>query len=316
MTLEPRFQTPDGWRTGEFVNLATNHRIHYGTATPQDAQGIVVLLPGLSEFSEKYYETVRDLMDRNLGVWIIDWAYQGHSSRWDKYPMRRHSDGFDTDLQDLHKLISDHVLPAAQGKPLIMLGHSLGGHLGLRYLAEHKGIFKAAAFSAPMLGIRDVNAVPALLRSLLLTILKPFSEQYVPRGRDWHETMRKSDGSDVFSSDPVRDGLHNAWCKADPTLQVGSPTLRWLFEAVQSCRILEKQLPKIDTPLLIVSAGQDQIVDNEAITHAAAMLPKSVLLSLSQAHHEILMERDDIRARWFEEFDKLMGSVNIKITLI
>lgn len=310
--METRFTAPDGWRTGEFIHLATRHKIHYGTASQPDAKGIVVILPGLSEFSEKYYETARDIISRGLDVWVIDWAYQGRSARWEKYPQRRYSDGFDADLQDLHKLISDHIIPAAQGKPLIMLGHSMGGHLGLRYLAEHKGLFKAAIFSAPMIGIREVNQIPAPLREILLFFLRPFSQWYVPRGRDWHETMRKSDGSDIFSSDPVRDALHNEWCRAYPELQIGSPTYRWLFEAVKSCRTLKNQLADIDVPVMLACAEKDAVVDNQAIMHAAAVLPKSTLLTLSDAHHELLMERDAIRDRFLEGFDKMLASIDIQ----
>ncbi len=311
MVLEERFTAPAGWRTGEFVHLKTGHTIHYATVSPENPKAVAVILPGLSEFSEKYHETARDLLARNLSVWIIDWAFQGRSSRWSRHPMRRHTNGFDADIQDLHKLVSDHVLPAAQDRPLVMIGHSMGGHIGLRYLAEHQGIFKAAAFSAPMLGIHDVNKIPSFIRAFLLCCLKPFGNCYVPFGRDWHESLRKSDGTDVFSSDPVRDALHNDWSKTHPELQVGSPTLSWIFSALVSCKTLEKDLPSIDIPLLIVSAEDDRIVDNNAIAHAAAVLPQGTLLRLPEARHEILMERDDIRNRWFEGFDKLLTSVNI-----
>lgn len=311
MVLEERFTAPAGWRTGEFVHLKTGHTIHYATVSPAEPKATVVILPGLSEFSEKYHETARDLLARGLSVWVLDWAFQGRSSRWKKHPMRRHTDGFEADLHDLHKLVSDFVLPAAQDKPLVMLGHSMGGHLGLRYLSGHRGVFKAAAFSAPMLGIHDVNKIPALLRALLLGCLRPFGECYVPFGKNWHESMRKNDGTDVFSSDPVRDSLHNYWSKNYPELQVGSPTLSWIFSALASCDTLEKDMPAIDVPLMIASAGDDRIVDNEAIIHAAALLPQGTLLKLPAARHEILMERDDIRNKWFEAFDKLLVSVNI-----
>ncbi len=302
--LEERFTRPDNWRDGEFVNLSTGHKIHYAFGMPPASRGIVVLLPGLSEFSEKYYETARDLLARGFGVWIIDWAYQGRSSRLDTFPMRRTSDGFETDVQDLHKLISDHILPAANGAPLIMLGHSMGGHLGLRYLATHAGLFKSAILSAPMLGIRQISNIPHFLLSLLLFILRPFYGRYVPGERDWHEAMRKSDGTDIFSSDPVRDRLHHHWSLHYPELRIGGVTFRWVYEAVRSCRWLMPRLPKITIPVLLAAAQDDKIVDNAAIARAAALLPAGRMITLPGAHHEIMMERDDVRNRFFEGFDK------------
>lgn len=310
--LEERFTRPPNWREGQFANIQTAHTIHYGTVLPEgnDPAAIVVILPGLSEFTEKYFETARDLLKRNLAVWVIDWAYQGRSTRFDK-PMRRHSDGFDADVQDLHKLISDFVLPSANGKSLILLGHSMGGHLGLRYLATHPGVIRAAAFTAPMLGIKDVNALPKFLVSALLNIMKPFSLHYVPGGKDWHEAARKSDGGDIFSSDPVRDRLHNQWSLAYPELQVGNPTWRWLYEAVQSCNWLLPRLPQITTPLLLACAGRETIIDNKAIRRAVTLTPRMEMLELPDARHEIFMERDDIRNRWLQAFDKLLRTHDI-----
>lgn len=309
--LDERFTAPSGWRTGEFVNLATGHKIHYGTVSPDTPRAHVVILPGLSEFTEKYYETARDLLSRGYAVWALDWAYQGRSSRFEKHPMRRHSDGFDTDIEDLQKLIVDHVRPATQQTPLVMIGHSMGGHIGLRYLIQHQGIFKTAAFTAPMLGINDLRKIPAFLQTLIFYAASPFSTTYVPRGRDWHEGIRKSDGSDIFSSDPLRDSLHNHWCRAHPELQIGSPTWRWLYEAVKSCRTLESKLHKIETPLLMAYAGGEKIVDNDAIIHAGAILPHAELLELPGARHEIFMERDETRQHWFSAFDKLCQSADI-----
>src|SRR5690606_827125 len=140
----------------EFFNAKTGHRIHYAAVSPAAPRAAVVILQGLSEFTEKYCELARGMLARGLAVWTFDWAYQGRSSRLNKHPMRRHSDGFEADIDDLHKLIGDHILPAAQGRKLVMIGHSMGGHIGLRYLARHDGIFSAAAFSAPMLGIAQV----------------------------------------------------------------------------------------------------------------------------------------------------------------
>lgn len=309
--LEERFTAPPGWRTGEFFNALTNHKIHYGTVKPDSGTpaGTVVILPGLSEFTEKYYETARDLLARNFSVWVIDWAYQGRSTRFAGNPMRRHSDGFESDIADLHKLIGDHVLPAARDAPLIMIGHSMGGHLGLRYLASHPGLFHTAVLSAPMIGIAQLRKMPGAVVKFMMHFLRLMNALYVPPGTDWHEEKRKSDGNDIFSSDPLRDALHNSWCRANPELRVGDPTGRWVYEALASCQWLIPRLEKITTCVLLVRAGQEEIVDNDAIARAAALLPRAQMLDLPAAHHEILMERDDSRMAFFKAFDKCAATL-------
>ena len=307
---EERFTVPAGWRTGEFFNAKTGHRIHYATVSPPVPRATVVILQGLSEFTEKYFELSRDMLARGFAVWTMDWSYQGRSSRMDKHPMRRHSDGFDSDINDLHKLISDHVLPAAQGGKLVMLAHSMGGHIGLRYLAQHNGLFSAAAFSAPMLGIAQASKMPPVLQDIILSILSPFKTSYMPWGKDWHEEMR--DKSDVvFSSDPVRDSLQMAWARRHPELRIGAPTVRWVYEAIMSCRALQKEFEKIKIPVMVGCAGMDTIVDNDAILSASAKIPHCVLTKLQGAHHEIFMERDEWRGAWFGAFDKLLETADI-----
>ncbi len=305
--LPERFLPPKGWRTDSFVNPETGHTIHYAFALPQrDApSAIIVCLGGLSEFSEKYYEVAHDMLDRGYAFWFIDWAYQGHSSRLTKFPQRRHSDGFETDVSDLHKLITDHIKPSTV--PLIMLGHSMGGNIGLNYLAQYKDHFSAAAFTAPLLGIHKFG--PALrFVACIIRMLGPLTARsYVFGGKDWVEASRKSDGTDIFSSDPLRDTLHNIWSKSDSTLQVGNVTFQWVIKALQSCNaLLNGKIRTINIPVLIALAGEEQIVDNECIRKAARLLPKGQLIEITGARHEILMERDAFRNQFLNAFDKMV----------
>lgn len=313
--LPSRFLAPAGWITHSFTNEKTGHKIHYGRVYPQGKppSAVIVCLGGLSEFSEKYYETANDMLDRGYAFWILDWQYQGRSGRLAKYPQRRHSDGFDSDIDDLRKFVDDYILPAAVhpdvGRiPLIMLGHSMGANIGLRFLAQYPKRFDAAAFTAPFLGIYNFSAGMRLFASVVSLIAPLIGKSYVPGGSDWKESFRKSDGTDKFSTDPVRDAIHNFWAKTDAALQVGQPTFGWVIEALKSCKILSQKetMDAINIPVLIATAGQDKIVDNNAIRSAAAHLPKGQLIEIKGAQHEILMERDEYRGIFFNAFDKMV----------
>ncbi len=141
--LESRFLEPTGWRWDFFTN-GQGKKLRYGMVMPPAGKpdALVVVLPGLSEFCEKYFEIARAMLERNLGLFVLDWRGQGKSDRYLDNPHKRHSEGFDRDVADLHQLTTQQVLPAASGAPLVMLAHSMGGNIGLRYLRRPSRSFR------------------------------------------------------------------------------------------------------------------------------------------------------------------------------
>lgn len=319
--IEPRFLPPEGWRWHTFTN-PQGRKLRFGTVAPKDRipEAVVIVAPGLSEFGEKYFELAHDLLDRNLSMWVLDWQGQGRSDRHLKNPHMRYSTGFEDDVSDLHYFVMEYVKHSAVhpdvGRiPLVLLAHSMGANIGLRYLYRHPDVFACAAFSAPMLGIRATRMIPRILRRMLTTALgECFDGSYVFGGKDWNKDMRKNPGQNEFSSDPVRDSVHNAWSAFDPALQVGSPTFRWLKEAERSCNFLAqpKILKGIQTPILLGIAEDDSIVDNRAIQRAGRMLPHAHIVELAGARHEILMESDLIRNHFLMAFEDLLTRAAVR----
>lgn len=316
--LEERFTAPEGYTTGRFYNPATRHGIHYAYVTASQPRAVVVVLGGLSEFSEKFYELSRDLLARGYSFFTMDWAYQGRSSRLPApYSQRRHSDGFEADISDLHKFATKYVRPAAAlpgGKylPVILIAHSMGGMISLRYLSEHTDTFDAAALSAPMLEIPMEKWQTVLLNAL--HSLHILNKNYVPTmGKDWNDLRRKGDGSEMFSSDSSRDSIHAYWSKLEEVLRVGDPTINWIAQARKSFQIIERSgyLESIKIPVLTAMAGREEIVSNDAIRKASKRLPSGRLLEIEGARHEMLMESDPYRNQFLDAFDKLLKDNNI-----
>lgn len=306
--LDPRFQKPEGWSTGFFSNPSTGHRLSYSYALHPTAVAAAVVTPGITEFSEKYFETARDLYARGFHVFFMNWYYQGRSGRFADNPQKRHSDGFDTDISDLHAYIHQIVRGACPQGALVLLAHSTGGNVGLRYLLDHPGVFRAAAFSAPLLGVHGLDWLPLQAWYCISTLLKPWHSAYVPGGGDWDASVRTADAQDKFSGDPVRAALHNYWCIQEPQVQCGSPTLGWLHHAFASMLVLHRAgaVEKISIPCMLAAAGKDTIVDSNAVVGIARRIPGARLVYLEDSRHEILMERDGIRNRFWGEFDKML----------
>ncbi|HEY8189985.1 MAG TPA: alpha/beta hydrolase, partial [Micavibrio sp.] len=176
--LEPRFLQPEGWRWHMFTN-PDGRKLRFGTVSPKNRvpDAVVICLPGLSEFAEKYYETAHDMLRRNLAFWILDWQGQGKSERPLANRQKRHSSSFDDDVGDLHFFLMEYVKHASVhpdvGRiPMVMLAHSMGANIGMRYLAQHHDMFSCAAFTAPLTGIRATRFLPTSVALDISGVLK------------------------------------------------------------------------------------------------------------------------------------------------
>ena len=64
----------------------------------------------------------------------------------------------------------------------------------------------------------------------------------------------------------------------------------------------------ITTPCLVLGAGRDRVVSTAAMGDFARRLPHGSYLELADAEHEILMEKDSVRARFWSEFDTFVNA--------
>lgn len=286
---------------GSFGWLAARDGIRLRTAawSPQGAvQGTVVLLTGRNEFIEKYFETIADLLDRGLAVHIMDWRGQGLSDRLLRNRLKGHVRDFTDYLDDLELLVG-----SVQGDGLILMAHSMGGHITLRALAERPLLRRrvaGAVVSAAMMGINTGRFSPAMAmrvaRSLVLAGL---------RGAQAPTPKESGASFNVLTSDPER-GADQAWFVArQPLLDLGGPTLGWLDAAFRSMAAtgLPGALEAIDVPVLIAVAGADKVVLPQAQRAAAARIRRATLVEIEASRHEILKERDEYRTAFWTAFD-------------
>jgi lysophospholipase len=294
--LENLCLPPEKWQWGWLSR--SGYQLRYGWAAAlEQSNKTVVILHGLSEFSEKYFETASEILASGYNVMTLDWRGQGASSRYLENPHKRHSQGFANDAQDLLDVIANCPVTNA-GQDLYLLSHSMGGNIGFHALLEKPDLFRKAAFSAPLLGLRIFESVPEPFSTALLSVLcKTGPDNYAPLGGDWNAGIREIQSLRIFSTDPKRGCIHNAWMLQNPPLQVGHVTLQWLFDAHQACKNLSRAMKegRIKLPCLIASSGHEHFVSNTAIKKAARILPDVQRIHYPEARHEILMENDIIR---------------------
>lgn len=279
--IQDTLDTPDG------ITLA------YMVARHPQAKAAIVLSTGRVESYLKYPELVFDLYRQGYSVYAADHRGQGLSSRLTTNPHQGHVRQFSDYVDDLAFFIETQVSPHEEG-PLFLLGHSMGGAIGTLFLKHYPDTFNAAAFSAPMYGIK----LPMPKKFVRWLAAKLDASQthsdanYVLGGKNYQPAAFKDN---ELTHSQTRYQAYRELYQAAPKLQLGSPTNRWLTEALDAADACVLATAQISTPMLILQASQDRIVDNSAHKLAAAVGANCQLEVINGAAHELFIEKDDYR---------------------
>lgn len=295
---EPRFiTTPDGKR----LRVATFD----ATAA---ARGVCLLLHGQTEFIEKYEEVIGELRGRGFIVATFDWPGQGGSYRLLDNPLKAHIENFSQYDVALAAFLDQVVKPMA-AKPPVALAHSMGGHILLRTLHDRPNAFGPCVLSAPMLRTLT-RGVPRWIADTAL-----FLENALGQKDQWIWGMDKRDphivnfDTQLVTSDRARFERTQDFLRSHPELRLAGPTWGWLAQAYASMKTVMAPgyAEAISAPVLILGAGRDRIVDVSADPGFARRLPHGKYLELEDSEHEILMENDSVRARFWNAFDAFVA---------
>lgn len=265
--------------------------------------GTVLLLQGRAEFIEKYFETVQELRARGFHVATLDWRGQGGSQRLTKDARRGHIRRFADFGLDLAALVT---WAEAQGlpQPWFCLAHSMGGAIALTALHDRTLAVERLVTTAPMIGIHDIprpNAALWLARTLRAG---GRGKSYVPGGGATSIATRPFKGNKL-TTDPVRYARNADIAGQFPQLAIGDPTVGWVatcFGQMKKFAGLRYPL-QIQTPVLVIAAGSDEIVSTPVVERFALRLKAGSAITLRGARHEILMENDALRSQFWAAFD-------------
>lgn len=271
-------------------------------------RGVCVLLDGQTEFLEKYQEVAGELARRGFTVAALDWRGQGGSERLLPDWLKAHVGDFAEYDDDLAAFMDEVVRPISPDPPLA-LAHSMGGHILMRALHDRPGLFRAAVATAPMLRALTRGYPRSLARAAC------YAENLLGRQTEWVWGMAERDplkigfDDNLVTSDRARYARNTDYLRQHGDLRLAGPTWGWLEAAYRTMRRVMAPgfAEAITTPVLIVGAGRDRIVDTEAAREFAPRLPHGTYLEFEDAEHEILMESDAIRARFWAAFDEFVA---------
>ena len=280
-------------------------RIRYALAPAAGPRqiGTVVLLPGRNESIEKYFETIRDLSKRGLGTATLDWRGQGGSDRLLRDPARGHVRSFNRYVRDLDQFFAEIVLPDCRG-PYYVLAHSTGALVALLASPSLVNRVRRMVLVAPLLGfakqpfsLSTIGRIAGFMRMIGL------GRAYLGGGPPTGEPVSFS--TNVLTSDMRRYERNVDIVRRAPQLELGGPTASWIRAACTAITTAASPdfIARVRVPILIVAAGQDEVVSTTAIERYARQLRSGSLLTIDGARHEILQESDFYREQFFAAFD-------------
>ena len=285
---------PDGWplRTLEWPQ-------------PDGARGrgSLIFAGGRGDFIEKYLEPLGHWHALGWNVASLDWRGQGGS----RVETRGgHLDSFDPLVADFAAL-AEHWLAGHPG-PHVAIAHSMGGHLLLRVLAEHRPAFDAAVLVAPMIRI-NARPIPHRLGRRISAVLARIGFGRRPAWKDNERPHLPGANRQAYltsCADRYADELW--WKESQPGYALGPPTWGWLDAAYRSIDGLTlERMAEVRLPILILGTERDRLVSPNAIRRAAQALPEAELKMYPDAAHELLRESDEVRLDALAAIDAFFG---------
>lgn len=312
---------PEGWREDFFRNMrGENLRYGHAPASPDvPARGTVVMTHGYGEHIELYYHAIRFYQQRGFDVWMMEWQGHGKSDRDD--PVCRTSGnhrtaprGMLSHMKDLEKFVNEVVQPD-RSRPVIMSTNSMGGHIGLLAMKYNPAMFDGAVMSTPMFDIARLG-LPVSWRGVMRFIFDtaaktPLADKQLPgdfKVLNWLTGLANNRTGD-------EPNIRAAWAEAArrkyADLQIDRPSFGWVSAAYRTIApsLKDSFLHAVQTPMLIGSAGQDNLVDNAAHVRVAEKTRASEILHLPTAQHSLWFENDGNYRNWTDSIDRFLDRI-------
>ena len=264
-------------------------------------KGTVLIFPGRTEFIEKYGRTARDFQGRGYATAVIDWRGQGLSDRLAPNRKLGHVDlfvDFQNDVEALTTLLDGQDLP----KPYYLCAHSMGGTIGLRSLQNGLDV-KRTVFSAPMWGLTIEPMWRPLVQAMAMgSKTVGLGEEFAPGTGPLNYLQTHDFADNVLTSSQESWEYLVQMVNAHPGLEIGGPSIHWLYEALNETKELSGLAPP-DLEALCLFGSDEKVVHKQDVLAYMEKWPNGHVGIVTGARHEILMETPEIRKRSLDMID-------------
>ncbi|MRX72381.1 alpha/beta fold hydrolase [Bacillus lacus] len=209
--------------------------------TADNAKATIVCIHGAAEHCGRYMWLAEMWRSSGYNVIMGDLPGQGLTTR-----RRGHISSFDEYINEAGLWIAE---AEKSGLPVFLLGHSMGGLVVIRSLQEHHHAVSGAILSSPCLGLKYKPGKALNVLSLGLNKIAPDMLFESKLSIDMATRNREVQDEDENDS-----------------LFVTKVSVRWYRELLGAVSLAFEKINALpDVPLLIMQAGEDKIVDREAV---------------------------------------------------
>ncbi len=206
-----------------------------------EPRAVLAIVHGIGEHSGRYPNVVDTLVARGLAVYGYDHrghgrstGQRGHITRWSEF------------RQDLGLFLA-RVRQEQAGRPLFLMGHSLGGLIVLEYVLHDPNGLRAVVASAPAVAQTGASPLLVALSRIMSRLAPTFS---LDTGLDASAISRDPAAVRAYTNDPL---VH------------GKATARFGAEFVEAMAWVNAHAVEFQPPLLVIQGTADRLVPAAAV---------------------------------------------------
>ena len=230
------------------------------------ARADVVIVHGYAEHSGRYEHVGTLLAERGYAVHAFD--LRGHGQSAGPRVLVRSAAEY---LDDLDAFLARS---RTSGRPLFLLGHSMGGTIVTLEVIERAPAIDGLILSGPALTAVGTSPIVARIVQLL--------GRFLPRLR-----LRKLDAAAV-----CRDPAVVAAYESDPLVDRGKMYAGTAAAMMRAMRAIDRGAQRVHVPLLVMHGTEDRLADPQGsrALHERASSPDKTLRLYAGLYHEIFNE--------------------------
>lgn len=223
---------------GTFAGVREMEIYYQGWLPEDEPKAVLMIVHGLGEHSGRYGNVVEHLVPQGYALYALD--HIGHGkSEGDREIVETFAD-FPHTLKIYYQLVKDWQ----PGKPIFVLGHSLGGAITCFYLLDHPQDFAGAVISAPAIAIGEGITSITIAMSKLMSKIAP------------KMGVLALDSAFLSKDQEVVQAYDN-----DPLVFHGKTPARMGAELLSAMTRINTEVAKINLPFFVVQGSEDKLVE-------------------------------------------------------
>ena len=273
--------------------------LNYYFAVPQTPKAAVVIVHGMAEFFAKYHEYAWYLYQAGYSVFFMEQRGHGYSEGKMKVHDLIYVDDYDTYVKDLRCFTENVVDKEAAGLNKLLIAHSMGGAVATRYLEKYPDYFKKAVLSSPMIKMKSGNLSPFVVKHLWVysriffktKIIAPNQKHFNP------ETPIETSSAKSVPRFEYQLSLR----RKDEHYQACAATFGWALASIKVHDDILKNAKKITTPIAMMTAGDDHLINPEGYREIREILPDIKVYNYPDSRHEIFNAGEETRKQYYRD---------------